>query len=141
MKNKILSIGAVILLALQTSIWAADIIGKWIAKIPSGRGTFETVFSFRVYGTELVGTVSSFQGETAISEGKINGEEISFVVIRSFGRNEMKRVYKGKVVGDEIKFTREVQGGMGKPQEFIAKREFQRNGDVPLRPIINNPDR
>jgi hypothetical protein len=79
----------------------------------------------------LLGTVSNPQGETAISQGKINGDEISFV-IRNLGGNETKLVYKGKIAGDEIKFTREVQGG-GQRQEFIAKREFQRNGDVPLK--------
>ena len=44
----------------------------------------------------------------------------------------MRLVYKGIVAGDEIKFTQEIQGE-GPPQEFVAKREFQRNGDIPLR--------
>ena len=135
MKNKILLIGAVVLLTLLTSVWGADIIGDWIAQVPSRQGTVETVFTFRGHGTELTGTVSDPQGETAISEGKINGDEISFVVVSSLGGNEVKLVYKGKVSLNEIKFTREEQGGMGQPQEFIAKREFQRNGDVPGRTI------
>jgi hypothetical protein len=82
----------------------------------------------------LTGTVANSQGETAISEGKINGDDISFVVIRSVDGNEMKFVYKGRVSEDEIKFMCEIHGGMreGQSQEFIAKREFQRNGDVPI---------
>ena len=131
MTNKTLSIGAVVLLPLLASVWAADIIGKWFAQVPGRQGTVQTVFTFRVDGTALLGTVSNPQGETAISQGRINGDEISFVVIRNPGGNETKLVYRGKVAGDQIKFTREVQGG-GQPQEFIAKREFQRNGDVPL---------
>jgi len=137
MKNKILWIGAVVLLALLTSIWASDIFGKWIAQVPSREGTVETVFSFRANRTKLTGTVANPQGETAISEGKINGNEISFIVIRSFGENEMRLVYKGKVDLNEIKFMRETQGGMGQPQEFIAKREFQRNnGFVPVPALV-----
>ena len=143
MKSKIISIGAFLLLALPTSAWAADILGNWIAKV-QGRQSVnlsappilgETVFSFKVNGAELTGKVSDPQGETAISEGKINGDEISFVVASSLGGNKLKLVYKGKVSLNEIKFTREEQGGTGQPQEFIAKREFQRNGDVPGRTI------
>jgi hypothetical protein len=136
-KRKTLSIGAVFLLPLLTSAWAADIIGKWFAQVPAGQGTVQTVFTFRMNGTNLLGTVSNPQGETAINEGKINGDEISFSVIRNLGGKEMQLVYKGKVAGDEIKFTREVQGG-GQPEEFIAKREFQRNGDIP---VIKSPRR
>ena len=50
----------------------------------------ETIFSFKVNGTELTGTVTNAQGKTVIREGKINGDEISFVVIRSVGGNEKK---------------------------------------------------
>jgi hypothetical protein len=85
MKNKILSIGTVILLTLLTWAWGTDLlgIGKWIANEPSRQGTIETVFSFKVNGTELTGTVANGQGDTSIREGRINGDEISFVVIRS----------------------------------------------------------
>ena len=56
------------------------------------------------------------RGESEISEGKVEGDQISFAVVRSFGENEMKILYKGKVAGDEITFTRERQGGMtGRP--------------------------
>ena len=148
MKNKILSVGAVVLMALLASVWGADILGKWIAKEPGRQGTGETafslyrqamgetVFSFKVDGTKFIGTVSDPQGETAISEGTIIGDEISFIVIRSLDGKKVKLVYKGEVALNEIKFTREVQGGMGQPQEFIAKREFQRHGDIPVQKRI-----
>jgi hypothetical protein len=149
MKSKILSIGAVVLLALLTSAWAADIFGNWIAQ-----GTLheslrtqsnltnawvETVFSFKVNGTELTGTVADAEGNTAIREGKINGDEISFVVIHSVGGNEKKLAYKGQVSLNEIRFTVEVQGLKGQPLEFIAKREFPRHGDIPVQPVRSNP--
>jgi hypothetical protein len=151
MKNKILLTGIVVLLALPTSAWAADILGNWIAHWLPWQGTVETlawvpilvnetVFSFKVDGTKLTGKVTNSQGETAISEGKIDGDEISFVVIRSLGGNEMKLVYKGKVDLNEIKFTCEAQSGMGQLQEFVAKREFQRNnGFLPVRRVPVRP--
>jgi hypothetical protein len=132
MKNQILLIGAVVFLALPTSAWAADIFGNWIAQVPGEWGKVETVFSFKAHGAQLTGTVSDLHGETAISEGKINGDEISFVVIHNWGENEVRMAYRGKVNLNEIKFTREIQGAMRQTQEFTAKREFQRNQDVPV---------
>ena len=112
MKGKTLLIGTVILLGLTLSAWAADITGKWVAQVEGRQGTRENTFSFAVEGTELTGTMTTGMGETAISEGRIEGDELSFVIVRSFGENEMKILYKGTVSGDEIKLTREFQGGM-----------------------------
>jgi hypothetical protein len=153
MKRKILSIGAGVLLTLQTSVWAADIFGNWIAPgtlherlRTQGNLTntwfeamVETVFSFKVNGTELTGTVADAEGKTAIREGKINGDEISFVVIHSVGGNERKLAYKGQVSLNEIMFTVEGQGLKGQPMEFIAKREFPRHGDIPVQPVRSMP--
>ena len=112
MKKRVLLIGAVLGLVLLASAWAADVTGKWVAQIPGRQGASETTFNFKVDGATLTGTMSSPQGESAISEGKVNGDEISFVVVRKMGDNEMKTMWKGKVAGDEIKLTREFQGGM-----------------------------
>jgi hypothetical protein len=40
------------------------------------------------------------------------------------GESEIKISWKGKVAGDEIKFKREAQGGMGgsSAEEIVAKR-------------------
>ncbi len=113
MRRKILLIGAVVLLAVVASAWAADVTGKWVAQVPGRQGgTTENTFTFKVEGTTLTGTLATPQGESAISEGKVNGDEISFVIVRKFQENEIKILYKGKVAGDEITFTREMQGGM-----------------------------
>ena len=107
----------------------------------SGPGPGETVFSFRMDGTELTGTVSDPQGKADILEGRMDGDEISFHIIRSYGGNERKLIYKGKVGLNEIRFTLEERGVTGEPREFVAKREFQRNQDIPLKvePVKVNP--
>jgi hypothetical protein len=114
MRNKIFSIAAVVLLTVVASAWAADVTGKWVAQVPGREGTpTENTFDFKVDGTTLTGTLTAGQGEPmAISDGKVSGDEISFVIVRKFGDNEFKILWKGKVAGDEIKFTRERQGGM-----------------------------
>ena len=105
---------------------AADVSGKWVAQIPGRDGaTMERVFTFKVSGATLTGTISTQRGEQEISEGKVAGDEISFVVVRKVQEREMKTTYKGKVSGTEIKFTSTMpgrDGGEGRTQEFTAKR-------------------
>ena len=114
MRNRILLVIAVILMMLVVSVWAADVAGKWIAQAPSGQGTSEITLIFKVDGTTLTGTLdnSVMPGAIEIKDGKIQENDISFHVLRTFGENEMKVVWKGKISGDEIRFTREIEGGM-----------------------------
>jgi hypothetical protein len=114
MKNRMSLIGAVILMVSIVSAWAADVAGKWIAQAPSGQGTSEITLIFKVDGATLTGTLdnSLMPGAIEIKDGKIQDNDISFHVMRAFGENEMKVVWKGKVSGDEIRFTREIEGGM-----------------------------
>jgi hypothetical protein len=135
MKSKILFFGAAFLLFLFARGWAADILGNWIANIPDNYGKVETVFSFRVDGTRLTGTVSGPQGKSAIREGEVNGDEISFTVIAGPSESGLTLEYKGKVSLNEIQFTRQPKDGSGQPQEFIAKREFLRHNDYIQRPV------
>jgi hypothetical protein len=115
MRNKMLLVGAIMLLALVASALAADVAGKWINEREGQQGPVQTVFNFKVAGTTLTGTVTARGGDTEITEGKVDGDNISFVVVRKFNETEMKTLYKGKVAGDEIKFTVERQGGPGGP--------------------------
>ena len=116
---------ALLAVCVMTAV-AADVSGKWVAQIPGRDGaTMERVFTFKVSGATLTGTISTQRGEQEISEGKVAGDEISFVVVRKFQEREMKTTYKGKVSGAEIKFTSTMpgrDGGEGRTQEFTAKR-------------------
>jgi hypothetical protein len=117
MRKQSLLIGAILVLIIAASAVAADVTGKWVAEQQSQQGTRTTTFNFKVEGVTLTGTVSGRMGDTEISEGKVNGDEISFVVVRKMGEMEMKTTYKGKVAGDEITFTieRPAMGGPGGP--------------------------
>ncbi|PYQ19759.1 MAG: hypothetical protein DMF79_11870 [Acidobacteria bacterium] len=110
------------LAVLATVAQAADVTGKWVAQVP-GRGgeTRETTFSFKVDGENLVGTMSGRQGDVVLTDGKIKDDVLSFNVTLSFQGNDVKFVYKGKVSGDEIQFTRQREGS-DRSQEFTAKR-------------------
>ena len=75
-------------------------------------------------GEKLTGTVSGRMGETAISDGTIKGHAVSFNVVREFNGNTFKIAYTGTLSGDEIKFSRKMEGGPGggNAVEFTAKR-------------------
>ena len=123
MKFRIALLTMCFVLAGIALVHAADINGKWVAQVPGREGqTRETTFNFKVEADKLTGTVSGRQGDTPFSDGKINGDDISFTVTANFGGNEVKLLYKGKIAGDEIKFTRTRAGGDQPGQEFTAKR-------------------
>jgi hypothetical protein len=102
---------------------AADVSGKWTAQVP-GRGgqTREATFNLKADGNTLTGTITGPRGDADISDGKIDGNQISFTQTLEFNGNTIKFLYKGTVSGDEIKFTRARDGGDQPPQEFTAKR-------------------
>ena len=75
-------------------------------------------------GTKLTGTLDGGRGNPAeITNGKVEGDTISFTVVRNFNGNEVKQNFKGTISGSEIKFTRTMEGGQGgQPVEFTAKK-------------------
>jgi hypothetical protein len=92
---------------------AADISGNWTSEAPGRDGTPQvTKYAFTVSGTTLTGKITSNRGGQDvvqdISEGKISGEDISFVTVREGQNGTMKTNFKGKVAGSEIKLTREM---------------------------------
>ena len=118
MKNKIGFVGILVFLSLVVAAPAGDISGKWY--VPMEGVYVEMVFE--VDGTTLKGTMYNPEsGETKIKDGKIEGDNISFYVVRKVGQKEMRVVWQGLVARDEIEFNRVIGGGRG--LRVIAKRE------------------
>jgi antitoxin component YwqK of YwqJK toxin-antitoxin module len=101
---------------------AADVTGTWKAATETPNGNFETTFKFKADGAKLTGSTSNqFMSDTAISDGKVDGDNISFTVNANFNGNEIKLNYKGKVSADELKLTLEIPG-RDRTIEMTAKR-------------------
>jgi hypothetical protein len=111
-----------LLLALSVVALAADITGKWTAQIPGRQGNMQdSTFTFKQDGAALTGTMAGGRGgEVAISEGKVDGNNVAFKVTRERGGNTITQTFTGVVSGAEIKFKR--AGGQGEPIEFTAKK-------------------
>jgi len=99
---------------------AADFNGKWTAEVQGRNGAQTITFDFHVDGATLTGKVTTPRGESDITDGKVDGDNISFAQVVSMNGNEMKINYMGKADGDQIKFTRQV--GDRPSAEFVAKR-------------------
>jgi hypothetical protein len=108
------------LFALAAS--AADISGNWKGTAEGPNGAIERSFTFKQDGAKLTGeTNSQFTGKSAINDGKVEGDSISFTINANFGGNEMKIGYKGKLSGDTIKLTSDF-GGNGQTIEWTLKK-------------------
>jgi autotransporter translocation and assembly factor TamB len=120
-----------ILLALALAALAADVSGKWVYEQP-GRGggnPTQVTLNLKADGGKLTGSVSrpGRDGnvmETPISDGKVDGNNISFKTTMQMGGNSMTSEYSGTVSGDEIKLkiTRPGRDGSPMTNEFTAKR-------------------
>ena len=121
MKTRILSVLALLSVSVFT-LAAADATGKWTAETPGRDGAMQTsTFDLKADGSTVTGMMSSPRGDSAITDGKIDGNNISFIVVMKMGDNERKLMFKGVMSGDTIKFTRTMEG-MDRTQEFTAKR-------------------
>jgi adenine-specific DNA methylase len=114
---------ALLTLALAIGAFAADVSGKWTAEVKGRQGqTREVTMKFKVDGAALTGTIGGMGGDAEIKDGKVDGDTITFNVVREFNGNTVKINYTGKVDGDTIKFTQQRDGGQGQGTEFTAKK-------------------
>jgi hypothetical protein len=112
---KVLGITTLVLFSLGLAA-GADISGKWTGDMPRRGEATPTTFVFKVEGDKLTGIATSSQGQESLKEGKISGDEISF----SMEAGGAKVLFKGTVAGNEIKMTRQREGGEARP--FTLKR-------------------
>ena len=106
---------AVLILLLTLPAFAADPTGKWKAAMQGPDGEMQLTFNFKLDGDKVTGTVEGPMGEMPITEGKMEGDAISFTVETP----NFKVVHKGAIQGDEMK----LKVDMGeRTMEMTAKR-------------------
>ena len=107
-------------IVLAIPAFAADVAGKWTASFETQVGVQNYTYIFKVDGAKLTGTTESQFGKSEITEGTVKGDEISFVENLDYQGSPLRIEYKGKISGDEIKFTRKVADTA--TEELVAKR-------------------
>jgi len=102
--------------------FAADIDGKWTAQIQGRRGPRTEILMLKATDNGLTGSLQGGRGgPVQISNGAINGADVSFSVVREFQGNKVTEEYKGTLSGGELKLT--VSGGRGGPADVTYKKE------------------
>ena len=100
---------------------AADVSGTWTASFDTQVGKQTYTYVLKVEGTALSGTAkSNLIGDSTLSDGKVDGNKISFVEKGNYQGMPLQFNYTGEIAGDEIHFKRDLMGFPA--EEFVAKR-------------------
>ena len=91
----------VLLLLTALAVFGADVAGKWKATYQGQDGPREVIFIFQVSEGKVSGTASDPRGEAPITEGKVDGDKITFTV----ERDDFKAVFTGTISGDDMKLS------------------------------------
>ena len=119
MRIKILLMTVLALGLLITTAYSADIAGTWKGSQEMMGQSREVSFTFvadKTDSTKFTGTTPGFQGgENEITNGKIDGDKVSFDV-KVTGKMELTIKYSGTVTGKEMTLNMEVDfSGTGGP--------------------------
>jgi len=118
-QRSLFAVAAILLIAFVPAL--ADAGGKWTSEFDSPIGHQSYTFEFKVDGATLTGKATqSERGTTEIKEGKVDGDEISFVELVDAQGQQLRIEYKGKVTGDEMKLHRKI--GDIAEYDIVAKR-------------------
>lgn len=100
---------------------AADVDGTWTASFNTQVGEQTYTYTLKAEGATLTGTAKgNLITDSTLSDGKIDGNKITFVEKGSYMGMPLQFNYSGELAGDEIKFKRELMGFPA--EEFVAKR-------------------
>ena len=107
--------------AVGSLAYAADVSGTWTASFDTQVGKQEYTYTLKAEGAALTGTAkSNLIGDSTLSDGKVDGNKISFVEKGNYQGMPVQFSYTGELAGDEIHFKRELMGFPA--EEFVAKR-------------------
>ena len=100
---------------------AADIDGTWTAETQGKNGPQTNTLILTSKGGELTGKFDNGGkgGPADISEGKIEGSNVTFKVVRDFGGKQVSQEWKGTITGGELT----LQNSQGKGGPVIFKKK------------------
>ena len=109
--KKLISLCALFALTTVMAL-AADVTGTWKGEAnPNGKGGPPT-FDFKQSGSALTGKTTMRGNDVEISNGKIDGDKVSFEVTFDAGdKGKMTTKYSGSVSGSTMKLSAESARG------------------------------
>ena len=104
-----------------SAAWAQEVTGKWTATAVGNN--VAVTLDLKIAGNVVTGAILNPQsGPAEIRDGKIEGSNISFHVVRTANNATTKILWQGRIEGEEIHFTRSAEGAPGPAMQVIAKR-------------------
>jgi hypothetical protein len=114
-------IAIVVLTIFSALALGAGVRGKWKGSVIGREGARAVYFLFEAEGERLTGKMIDNHGDNLISEGKIEGDQLSFTIVYDLSGDKVKRVYRGTLSGDEIHFTCQAENGENR-RDFTVRR-------------------
>ena len=120
-----------ILLAFALAASAADVSGKWVFEQAGRQGgnPVKVTLTLKAEGGKLTGNLSrpgrdGNATESAITDGKVDGNNVSFKVSRTMGDRTVVSDYTGTLAGEDLKLSIQSPGrdGATTKNEVVAKR-------------------
>jgi hypothetical protein len=99
---------------------AADATGKWAATFNTQVGEQKYTWDLKADGSKLTGEYTSTNGEGVISDGKVDGDKLSWVENLKFQDMDLRIEYKAVIAGGDLKVSRDVAGIA--TEEAVAQR-------------------
>jgi hypothetical protein len=116
--------GTTLLILVAAVAQAADPSGTWTWSTPGRNGGPDRVstLTLKVADSSLTGKLSTpgrdgQAVETPVAEGKVEGDQINFDIVREYNGNTNTNIYTGTLTNGEI----------------VGKIEFNRNGETQSR--------
>jgi hypothetical protein len=121
-----------ILLILAIGAFAADVTGKWTYEQAGRNGgpARQVTITLKQDGSTLTGTVPGMgrggdnpPPPSEIKNGKVDGDKVSFEVVRTMGDNTITTKYTGTVSGSEMKLHMSTETPNGnRENDVVAKK-------------------
>jgi hypothetical protein len=100
---------------------AADIDGTWTAETQGKNGPQTQTLTLLSKGGALTGKLDGGRGGPIdITDGKIEGPNVSFKIVREGKNGKQEQEYKGTLKGGDLTLTTEGRGG---PQDIAFKKK------------------
>ena len=102
-------LAATVALIAVHSLCAADLTGKWVVTAAVAPANNETAYYIAATGNTFTGYLKQGQNSSAIADGKVDGDYVTFAIVRG----DVKTIYTGKLAGDTLTITLPAGRGRG----------------------------
>lgn len=102
---------------------AAELSGTWSGSMTGRDGNQREVsFRFVADGPRLTGSMLGPTGnEIEISDGKVQGEEVTFKIVLQWNGNPAALLYRGRLTGTELRLKMQ-RAGAPRAMEMLLKK-------------------